>query len=304
MPKHQKKRKWRADEAVSAAAQRHLEKIVRASRRIVGAEPDHEAVHDFRVGIRRLRTVLRAARQVYGKKRIKTTIADLKRFGDATNALRDEEVLSETLAPLVLTDDTADEVDRWLKLRAVRKRQLRARANRFLHGSELPRCIRRVEKLLKRGPVEKQALGAFADEQLTRAQREVSKLIGVRKDDTDGLHTLRIHFKRLRYTAEMLDDFTARMEMEGLFSKRIEDEPSESVHYGTIARRAARLQESLGLLHDADVAFATIGRARSLSNEHAAALTEALAARRSELVTAAFEQLRGLPPDTLGSPTN
>ena len=56
-----------------------------------GSDEDaEEAVHDFRVGLRRLRTALRAARRIYGKKRLREISEGLKRYGDVTSALRDE----------------------------------------------------------------------------------------------------------------------------------------------------------------------------------------------------------------------
>src|SRR6185503_20707825 len=48
---------------------------------------DGEAVHDFRVALRRLRTLLRPARRVYGKKRLRAVAAELRRFAQATGEI-------------------------------------------------------------------------------------------------------------------------------------------------------------------------------------------------------------------------
>src|SRR4051794_38610615 len=73
-----------------------------ASLRVEALEPrseaaDPEAIHDFRVAIRRLRSVLRPVRPVYGRRRMRALAEGLKRVADATGTLRDEEVLRETL---------------------------------------------------------------------------------------------------------------------------------------------------------------------------------------------------------------
>ena len=50
---------------------------------------DAEAIHDFRVGLRRLRTLLRPARAIYGKQKIRAAGAELRRFAQATGIVRD-----------------------------------------------------------------------------------------------------------------------------------------------------------------------------------------------------------------------
>ena len=47
---------------------------------------DEEAVHDFRVALRRLRTTLRVARRVYRRKRVLRIEEEIRRHADATGA--------------------------------------------------------------------------------------------------------------------------------------------------------------------------------------------------------------------------
>src|SRR5947207_3444206 len=62
------------------------------------ADGDPEAIHDLRVAIRRLRTLLKLSRKIFGRRHtdaVRRALAEVQR---ATGDLRDEEVLSETLS--------------------------------------------------------------------------------------------------------------------------------------------------------------------------------------------------------------
>jgi CHAD domain-containing protein len=91
-----------------------------------GAGGDAEAVHDFRVALRRLRTLLRVARKPYGERRIRAIGESLGRFADATGALRDEEVLRQVLAELELPDEARAAVEGFAERRARVERSRRA----------------------------------------------------------------------------------------------------------------------------------------------------------------------------------
>jgi len=79
----------------------------------------------------------------------------------------------------------------------------------------------------------------FARRAVERARREVDRRRGVRPDDAEGLHRLRIAYKRLRYTADTFADAL----------------PSE---LAALAQPAARLQGRLGDLHDVDIALGCV----------------------------------------------
>ena len=99
-------------------------------------------MHDFRVALRRLRTVLRVARMLYGRRRMRSIARGLRRFAAATGALRDEEVLRETLASLDLPTEAKVEVERWTARRARGERALRADVARALDPTSVPRAAR------------------------------------------------------------------------------------------------------------------------------------------------------------------
>ncbi|WP_437571228.1 CHAD domain-containing protein [Sorangium sp. So ce542] len=109
----------------------HIESVRANARRVVatsahGAEPDEEAVHDFRVSLRRLRTLLKPARRIYGKKRLRPIADGLREFARATGTLRDEEVLRETLTALELGEAPRAAVAAWVAQRSRREHEARA----------------------------------------------------------------------------------------------------------------------------------------------------------------------------------
>ncbi|WP_155797957.1 CHAD domain-containing protein, partial [Sorangium cellulosum] len=101
-------------------------RVVATSAQGEGAEPDAEAVHDFRVSLRRLRTLLKPARRIYGKRRLRPIADGLREFARATGTLRDEEVLRETLTALDLGDEARAAVGAWVQRRSRREHEARA----------------------------------------------------------------------------------------------------------------------------------------------------------------------------------
>lgn len=240
------------------------------------AVKDAEAVHDLRVSVRRLRTLLRPARRVYGQKKIRAIEAALGRFADATGALRDEEVLRETLASLALPAAIGNVVTAWVRRRGRQERALRAGVVRLVATGEanvggerggskeppvdrvdpaapggketlsLEEALAALERRVTSGKAKRARATEVAEKALARARAGVREL--AESDPTDGaaMHALRIRFKRLRYTAE-------------LFAGVLGDDAH------AIAKAAAKMQKRLGELHDLEVAMARVGRARGLT---------------------------------------
>lgn len=244
-------------------------------------ETDEEAVHDFRVALRRLRTALKPACKLYGRKRMRAIDKRLKRYADATSALRDEEVLHETLEGLELADDARAALHAWLHQRSSVEQARRAEVIALLRGSSrlhangsttLNKYLRRLERRLERPklrPISAQELGQRA---LERAHEKIRALGEPDPEDSDAMHALRIRYKRLRYTAELFADVLG--------------EEAER-----IAKKAARLQSRLGDLHDLDVAIATIDQAQKRGAAGLADVTAALRAARPRLIERCLKEL-------------
>ncbi|WP_437508583.1 CHAD domain-containing protein [Sorangium sp. So ce1099] len=302
----------------------HIERVRADARRVVatsaqgeGAEPDVEAVHDFRVALRRLRTLLKPARRIYGKRRLRPIAEGLREFARATGTLRDEEVLRETLTALELGEEARAAVDAWVARRSHREHEARA------HIVELLRQDRPGDAAAPQAdaPASEAAAAPQADapshgdgaapqaglpaasEQL-RLEPHLARLerrIGRRKVKRRGARAL-----ARRAIGDALDDVRAlatsdpndgaAMHALRIRFKRLRysaetfsplfGEPAERT-----ARSASRLQRRLGQLHDVDEALAQMRGAEGLSPEERAAVAEALGAERARVAHKATEEL-------------
>jgi CHAD domain-containing protein len=263
-------------------------------------ESDAEAVHDFRVALRRLRTALQPSRAIYGKKRLRAIGEGLKRFADVTSALRDEEVLRETLLSLELPLEYKGVLAAWVARRAKQERARRADVVKFLRdnagskdtaasakttgGAEpaaadeptLEECLARLEKRLDAPKSDEKAVD-LARGALDRAREKIREQSAATAEDAAAMHALRIRFKRLRYTAE-------------LFTPTLGDEAAR------MAKEASRLQTKLGDLHDLDEAIIRMGRAWGLPAEVRTAVLEALRAARGHMAKKCEKELAAAEP--------
>ncbi len=245
--------------------------LVEAIPRVVNAADD-EAIHDLRVAIRRLRTLLKIARPLFGRwhsDAVRTAFAEVMK---ATGDLRDEEVLEETLEDA--SQDPAFAT--WLGSRAARERKLRRNVLLRIERGDLDRARLMLKALLvfPFDPQRNEDLSKFARRTVERARRVVEKGRDVPPEDTLGLHELRISYKELRYAIELLAealplDARAMLEPAVVFQKR------------------------LGEIHDADVAIEVIEGARNLPEP---ARTEVLAALAKIRAKRLVKYLRELDP--------
>src|SRR5262249_47808394 len=148
---------------------RDCDEEIRAAIPRVIDDADDEAIHDLRVAIRRLRTLLKMSRRLYGRWHadvVRRSFAEVQR---ATGELRDEEVLEETLAGV---GDHPAIVD-WLKTRRTRERKLRRAVVTLLERGDLDRA-RLLLKALLVFPVPPKSdtdLARFARRTVDRARR-------------------------------------------------------------------------------------------------------------------------------------
>ncbi len=249
--------------------------LASAVPRVQGAADD-EAIHDLRVAIRRLRTMLKMARPLFGRWHSDAVRQAFAEVMKATGDLRDEEVLEETLEDV--SQDPA--FTTWLCGRAARERKLRKNVLVRIERGDLDRARLMLKALLvfPFDPKRDEDLSKFARRTVERARRVVEKGRDVPPEDTLGLHELRISYKELRYSIELLAealplDARAMLEPAVVFQKR------------------------LGEIHDADVAIDVIRAARNLPD---AARAEALASLAKVRAKRLVKYLRELDP--LGTP--
>jgi CHAD domain-containing protein len=250
---------------------------------------DPEAIHDFRVAIRRLRTVLRPVRRVYGRQRLRLLGEDLKRMADATGELRDEEVLRETLGALPLAPATEVALGRWMEGRLRREHALRAsivrmlkplpaghpgparvssRATSKVDAEHLERTLVELDERFATSRKASLAIASLREEGLAAARADVRARASIDPSDAHAMHALRIRWKRLRYTAEL---FAAH---DGTLGQ------AERAPIEHLAKRAARMQKRLGELHDLDEAIVRVKRAWGLEGSARVAVLDALLGAR------------------------
>lgn len=239
---------------------------------------DDEAIHDMRVAIRRLRVLLKLSRKVFGRFHTNAVRGALTLVHRSSGALRDEEVLRETLAALHVQDATFEQ---WLTRRSVRETRLRRLVVAEIDRGALAKPIALLRALLLLPVPRPVALEPFSLRCAERARKGVEKLRNVSTSDGAGLHELRIAYKGLRYTAELLG-------------------PVLPADVAAQASPAARFQKRLGEIHDLDMAAGAIQRARTLPPRTRAHVLAALHAARHVAVQA---YLREMHPSQTGAGT-
>jgi CHAD domain-containing protein/CYTH domain-containing protein len=228
-------------QAVAAIGNALLDAARKAWTRLEDPE-DTEALHDFRVALRRLRSVLRAFRPYVEpavSRKLRRRLRDLAR---ATNAARDSEVQLDWVQarwPRLTRRERAG--SRWLATQLEERRDTGYGTSLIAIEAEFPALESRVRKRLERA----RRLGA--DEGLARSfagaagelVREHAAALHTHlptiraAGDEAEVHLARIEAKRLRYLLELLQG---------------EVEPA-----GRAVQRLRGLQTLLGDLHDAQV---------------------------------------------------
>jgi len=244
------------DEGARRLALGFLDQAAIAKERLPDPE-DTEALHDFRVGLRRLRSTLRTYRDLLGKSVGKKLAKRLKSLADATGDGRDAEVALAWIDAVAQSEDppalSARPGHRWLRSRlaAVRDRAYAEIAQRIEEDFE-PLAERLRERLSvyraevrldatlaprRFGEVAAAELGDLAG----RIEKELAAIDSAA--DEEEAHRARITAKRIRY---LLEPFAA-----------------ESSAARAAVKRLKQLQELLGELHDAHVLERTLAEAAS-----------------------------------------
>lgn len=223
--------------AVAArTALRHLLAAKAAGKRLKNGD-DTEALHDARVALRRLRSVLRAYASCMEDAAPKRIRRRLRALGRATAAARDTEVQFAWVAGLERKTPPEQAACGWLQTRLGVRRDAAYRAMRSNFRSELaalekdlrPR-LAKAQRADRRGVAYGAATGRFLLAHVADLETRLRSIEGA--GDRVGLHRARIAGKRLRYLLEPLrgDRGVAR-----------------------VVARLRTLQDRLGEFHDAQL---------------------------------------------------
>lgn len=199
---------------MSEVARAYLDDARRAAPGL-GARPDPDALHDFRVALRRLRGLLRAYRAPLGPRIPKKLRRRLSTVAESTGAGRDADVMLAWIAGQMKGLSRSERVGaRWLAARIKSRRDADPDARRL--PNRFDRLDRRLRKRLTAeartagSPVGPSFAGTTARlvtdaaVSLTEALREIRK-----PEDTEAAHHARLAGKRLRYLLEPVADAAA-----------------------------------------------------------------------------------------------
>ena len=166
-----------------------------------------EAVHDFRIHIRRLLSCLELLEALLPPRRTRKLYRLLKRRLDLFDELRDTQVQLQTLTKLRATESTARLFRKHLREREerfgrrVRKQLRKAGARRV--GALIEESRERLEERLGRLSADRTAAALLAP--LERSFRETCRLRAqVQAADAATIHHTRVAFKHFRYMVEAL----------------------------------------------------------------------------------------------------
>jgi CHAD domain-containing protein len=231
-----------AEAAVRLVALHHLDAAAAALARRHDPD-DAEALHDFRVGLRRLRSATRAYRPHLKTGAPKRLRRRLRTLAAATNAGRDAEVLLAWLRDQAEGLPARERVGwRWLVARLEQELEDAAAALERIAArfAKLERRLRRrlasyrlkVELNEEGGVTTGATFGAIAADAIRDQAEDLARRLddGPESGDPVAVHAARISAKRLRYLLEPVDVG------------------------GPVVQRLKALQDLLGELNDAHVA--------------------------------------------------
>ncbi|HYY03642.1 MAG TPA: CHAD domain-containing protein [Gaiellaceae bacterium] len=193
-----------AIEYVRAYLQRQLAEIERTDP-IVRSANDDEALHDFRVAVRRSRAVLRAARQLFEREWLASLRAELKWLGGELAPLRDLDVL------LAHVREGADgDVAPVVKALVAERRRVRRKLTKALASARYFALLDELAAAADHPPVQHAdvSLRKLAADEFGRLRRRFAAL-GPHPTD-DALHRSRIAAKRARYAAELAEPIVGK----------------------------------------------------------------------------------------------
>ena len=216
------------------------------ARERVARDRDGEALHDFRVALRRLRSWVRTFRPYLDGAVAKADRRRLRDIARATSGARDAEVQLEWLRRLDASGE-ADDAKRAVQhtlvgLRQPAEREAIRAVHRFPDASErlrqhLPVYIGRVDRAFP-GRVETMVAAAAAHASALRSELRTQVSAIRSSSDAREIHDARIAGKRLRYLLEAFRE--------------------DSKEVGNAIRELRKMQDALGDHHDLDVLATTV----------------------------------------------
>jgi CHAD domain-containing protein len=249
-------------EHVRAYLARQLTEIERTDPILRGANDD-EALHDFRVAVRRSRAVLRVARPLFDKEWVGSLRAELKWLGGELAPARDLDVLVAHLK-----EEGDGDFAPVVKALTNKRRDAWANVTQALASDRYLALLDQLTAAVEHPPVRTTdiSLRKLAAREFRRVRRR-SAAVGRRPTD-ETLHRLRIATKRARYAAELAEPATGkRADKFVAAAKTVQD--VLGTHQDAVTA-AARIRGVRAASANADVAFAAGRLVERQANRRAA----------------------------------
>ena len=235
----QLKPEQRADEGAKAILRQML-KVMRANEAGIKADIDTEYLHDFRIAIRRTRSLLSQVKQIFAAEDTERFKRDFRTLGKLSNELRDLDVylLSEEKYRSALPVEMGEDIGPLFNY--LRERRVTA-LNDVINGLESKTYTRITgdwETFLQQPRAKKKEAANAAEPVIDLARRRIYKrYCRIINDGTyildhtrdELLHDLRLECKKLRYLLEFFACLFPRKEMTRLIKqlKRLQDNLGE-----------------------------------------------------------------------------
>ncbi|MEX0287412.1 MAG: CHAD domain-containing protein [Paracoccaceae bacterium] len=219
--------------------------VARATEPGVIEDLDTEYLHDYRVALRKIRSVLSLFKGVFSEDRtaeLKQVFSDLMaptgRLRDLDVYLLDKDVYFDMVPP-ALHPGLREMFRRFEAERASEHAQMakRLKSRRYLSEMKKLEELFATPEQLEPGPVADVLAYDYARRLIWKRYRKVCKIaVGIHADtDDEEVHELRIHCKKLRYLMEFFAPFFPKRDIKGLI------------------KALKRLQDNLGLFNDYSV---------------------------------------------------
>ena len=237
---------------------------------------DSEDVHDMRVAVRRLRSILRTSRPMLDREWADGLRGELDWLADVLGPVRDLDVISEDLAAEIASLDAGEAVSGGRLLEPLKDQQRRVRRELLaaLDSQRYLALLDRIEHASESLPVRRCDLGVeqMAAKQFQKLRRR-ARALGPDPSSL-ALHKTRIMLKRARYAAELAATTTGK--------------PAKLV-----IKRAKHVQDILGQHQDAIVAQREIRKlARAVDEREATLVAGRLIERQQQRASEARSEFR------------
>ena len=179
---------------------------------LIRHEASPKAVHDMRVGIRRLRSILRSAKPMLDEQWVDSLRGELDWVAQRLGAVRDLDVQTEHIRAETETLDDGDAVHAGALLAPLRSERFQARSALLacMEETRYYRLLKSVEAAAA-APATRRAdipVGVLAAHEFRRLRKHGHSPAKTTNDA--GLHKARIQAKRARYAAELAEPATGK----------------------------------------------------------------------------------------------